>query len=54
MFSIGDQIKVKGELDVSGQLLEDVYAETFAAQFGVRLCGAKNTAGKERKTYAKL
>lgn len=37
VFSIGDQVEVIGELDVAGQLLQDVYAETLTTQFGVGL-----------------
>lgn len=35
MFSIGHQVEVVGELDVLGDLLQDVDAETFTAALGV-------------------
>lgn len=35
MFSIGDQVKVIGELDRLGNLLQDVDAETLAAALDV-------------------
>lgn len=34
---VGDQIKVIWKFDGARELLQDVYAETFAAEFGVRL-----------------
>lgn len=50
MLAIGDQVEVVGKLDVAGQLLQDVYAEAFTAQFSVRLSVTHNTESKERKT----
>lgn len=44
MFPVGDQVEVVGELDGAGQLLQDVYAETLTAQFGVRLRVADDAA----------
>lgn len=37
MFPIGNQVKVIGELDGAGQLLQDVYAEALTAQLCVGL-----------------
>lgn len=41
MFAVGDQVKVVGELDRLGDLLQDVDAETLTAAFDVnaRLLG---------------
>ena len=49
MFSVGDQVEVVGELDGAGQLLQDVYAEALAAQFGVGLRVADDTARRLTK-----
>lgn len=48
VFPIGDQVKVEGELDGFGQLLEDIYAETLAAQFGEGLGVTEGTARREK------
>lgn len=45
MFSVGDQVEVVGELDVAGQLLQDVYAEALTTQFGVGLRVAEDAEG---------
>lgn len=37
MFSVGDQVEVIRKLDGAGQLLQNVYAEALAAEFGVGL-----------------
>lgn len=37
MFTIGDQVKIIGELDGARELLENVDAEALTAQFSVRL-----------------
>lgn len=37
VFPIGNQVKVIGELDGAGQLLQDVYAEALTAQLCVGL-----------------
>lgn len=37
VLAVGDQVEVVGELDGAGQLLQDVDAEAFAAEFGVGL-----------------
>lgn len=50
MFPVGDQVEVIGELDGAGQLLQDVYAEALAAQFGVGLRVADNTGRRVRKS----
>lgn len=47
VLAVGDQIEVVGKLDVAGQLLQDVYAEAFTAQLGVRLSVAHNAEKKE-------
>lgn len=49
MFPIGDQIKVVWKLDGAWELLQDVYAETFAAEFGVRLIVTCYTAHNKKK-----
>lgn len=50
MFPVGDQVEVIGELDGAGQLLQDVYAEALAAQFGVGLRVTDNTGRRVRKS----
>lgn len=45
VLSVGDQVKVVGELDVAGQLLQDVNAEALTAQFGVGLRVAEDAGG---------
>lgn len=47
VLAVGDQVEVVGKLDVAGQLLQDVYAEAFTAQLGVRLSVAHNAEKKE-------
>lgn len=37
MFTIGDEIEVIGELDITGKFLQDVDAKAFTAQFCIRL-----------------
>lgn len=55
VFPIGNQVKVEGELDGLGQFFEDIYAETFAAQFGEGLRESKGTvkreSGKEKNNH---
>lgn len=46
---VGDQIKVIWKFDSARELLQDVYAETFAAEFGVRLCVTCDTAQEKIK-----
>lgn len=46
MFTVGDEVKVVGELDVAREFLQDVDAETFATQFAVGLCLANNPVRK--------
>lgn len=52
VFPVGDQVEVVGELDGAGQLLQDVYAEALAAQFGVGLGVADDTGRKMRDRAA--
>ncbi len=51
MLSVGDQVEVVGELDGARQLLQDVYAEAFTAQFGVGLRVTNNPV--RRVKYSK-
>lgn len=47
MLAVGDQVKVVGELNGAGQLLQDVYAETLTAQFCVWF-SVTHDAGKKK------
>lgn len=47
MFPVGDQVEIIGELDGTGELLEDVYAEALTAQFGVGLSVTYNAVETE-------
>lgn len=47
VLAVGDQVEVVGKLDVAGQLLQDVDAEAFAAELGVRL-GVAHDAGTKQ------
>lgn len=47
MLPVGDEVEVVGELDVARQLLEDVDAESLAAQLGVRLRVAHDSAAQK-------
>lgn len=51
MFPVGDQVEVVGELNGAGQLLQDVYAEALAAQFGVGLRVADDAERWKSRTY---
>lgn len=46
MFSVGDQVEVIRKLDGAGQLLQNVYAEALAAEFGVGLWLTNQTVEK--------
>lgn len=53
VLAVGDQVEVVGKLYGAGQLLQDVYAEAFTAQFSVRLSVTHNTKRqreRERET----
>lgn len=47
VFPVGNQVEVKGELDGFGQFFEDIYAETFAAQFSEGLGETEGTVKRE-------
>lgn len=47
MFAVGDQVEVVGELNVARELFQNVYAEAFAAQFGVRLSVSNYPVGTQ-------
>ena len=51
VLAVGDQVQVVGKLDVAGQLFQDVYAEAFTAQLGVRLRVAYNAEKKETEIH---
>ena len=48
VLAVGDQVEIVGKLYGAGQLLQDVYAEAFTAQFSVWLSVTHDT--KERGT----
>lgn len=54
VLAVGDQVEVVGEPDGAGQLLQDVDAEAFAAQLGVRLGVTHNAEGRREKVHSLL
>ena len=54
VLAVGDEVEVIGELYGAGQLLQDVYAEAFTAQFSVWFVVTHNTGNKEENKRLNL